>query len=219
MIFSLSLQKYFSSPSYKSVSAYNRKYVKQIDHCAFRSMNKDQFKIIHDECIRHGLFQQKEVYCFPEINVEANWYKSKTQFLVPRVFSSIYVDQEDDQYEKIKYDYKIYEQYLKQNHFIAWTTLFPFQINHIGFTVENIEDVYMDLKKNGFKINGDIQISDDQNLLQFSLKAVPIDYPFDKNPGNNKVFGSFIEFVQRKNNREGFHTKNASVIFQSTKKD
>ena len=104
---------------------------------------------------------------------------------------------------------------IDKNHYVAWTLLFPYEINHIGFEVDNIKDVYMNLKKNGFQMNGDIQVSNDQDLLQFSLKADKVNYSFLE--GTRSVYGSFIEFVERKNNREGFYTRNASKIFESTK--
>jgi hypothetical protein len=221
MKLTIAIQKYFSSTSYKSIQEFNPHYVKQIDHCAFRSMNKHQFKVIHDECISFGLLPQHDTYHFPEISVVASWYKCENtnNIKIPRVFSSLYIGKEKDEeeLEKVKYFYEYYEKHLKMNHYIAWTTLFPFEINHIGFSVDNIKDVYSDLKKNGFQINGDIQVSDDKQLFQFSLKANQLNYPFPD--GKRSVYGSFIEFVERRNQREGFHTKNASVIFQSTMKD
>jgi hypothetical protein len=72
----------------------------------------------------------------------------------------------------------------------------------------------MNLKKNGFILNGEIQVSDDKNLLQFSLKADRVEKHFAE--GNKMVYGSFIEFIERLNGREGFHTRNASKIFEST---
>lgn len=216
MNFNLALRKYFSSSSYKSVHKYNPSYVRQIDHCAFRSIDKYQYKVIHDECLSFGLIPQKETYHFPEINVVAGWYKSSNiDSMIPRIFSSLYLGTDID-LDRIKYFYDYYEKILTQNHYVAWTTLFPYEMNHIGFSVENIKDVYMDLKKNGFSMNGDIQISNDNDLLQFSLKADKIEYPFVI-PGIKSVYGPFIEFIQRKNQREGFHTRNASKIFESTK--
>jgi hypothetical protein len=173
-----------------------------------------------------GLVPQKDTYHFPEINVVAGWYKTPNiDSMIPRVFSSLYRgstqhsnsrDEEDDIDERIKYFYDYYEKILIENHYIAWTTLFPYEINHIGFSVDNIKDVYMDLKNNGFSMNGDIQVSSDNDLIQFSLKADKIEYPFVV-PGVKSVYGQFIEFIERKNQREGFHTRNASKIFESTK--
>jgi hypothetical protein len=132
--------------------------------------------------------------------------------MIPRVFSSLYIGKELD--EHMIYSHKRYEELLKQNHYLAWTLLFPYEVNHIGFEVSDIKDVYMNLKKDGFILNGDIQVSDDKNLLQFSLKADRVEKHFVE--GNRTVYGSFIEFIERLNGREGFHTRNASKIFEST---
>jgi hypothetical protein len=210
MNFGLAIKKYFSSSSYQNIYLYNSTYVKRIDHCALRSIDTKQYNIIHKECLLSGFVLQKDSYNFPEIDVTAKWYKS-SNFMMPRVFSSVYLENEIS-----ISSYEEYQQVLKQNHYVAWTTLFPFEINHIGFSVSNIKDVYMDLKRNGFDLNGEIQISNDKDLLQFSLKSDKIDYKFSNNQ-IHQVYGPFIEFIERKNNREGFHTNNAAKIFESTK--
>lgn len=212
MNINLSLQKYFSSPCYNTLQKYNPSYVRKIDHCAFRSLNKTQYNRVHKECQAFHLLPQKETYTFPEINVVSGWYKSSGDFMIPRIFSSLYIGKEMD--EHMIYSYKRYEELLKQNHYLAWTLLFPYEVNHIGFEVSNIKDVYMNLKKDGFILNGEIQVSDDKNLLQFSLKADRVEKHFVE--GNKMVYGSFIEFIERLNGREGFHTRNASKIFEST---
>jgi len=231
MNINLSLRKYFSSPCYNKVQKYNPSYVRKIDHCAFRSLNKTQFNNVHKECIsfQNGpLLPQKETYIFPEIDVVAGWYKTLSdQTILPRVFSSLYTGNNRDsvevedlnrdsvrEQERSIYSYERYEELLKQNHYLAWTLLFPYEVNHVGFEVSNIRDVYVDLKKNGFILNGDIQVSDDKTLLQFSLKADRVEKYFVE--GKKMVYGSFIEFIERLNGREGFHTRNASKIFEST---
>ena len=62
----------------------------------------------------------------------------------------------------------------------------------------------------------DIQVSKDKNLLLFSIMSETIPYKF--NIKTVDVPYTFIEFIQRKNNRVGFETENAEKIFESTKK-
>ena len=56
-----------------------------------------------------------------------------------------------------------------------------------------------------------IEISQDNNLMQFSLKAEPILHKFKCS--YRYVPYTFVEFVERKNGRRGFEAKNAKGIF------
>jgi hypothetical protein len=215
MNFQIALSRFYKSNIYQQVFHHNPSYLRNIDHCAFRSLNQKQYDHIHQQCLNFNLIQQSDIYRFAEINVLSKWYKSQSSNKagIPRVFLSLYQGEDLDR-SKI-YKYSDYLKYLETNHYVAWSLLFPYEINHIGYETDNIKDVYMDLKKSGFQLNNDIVVSDDRNLLQFSLKSQKVNYLFEE--GYRPVYGSFIEFIERKNNREGFHTQNASKIFQSTK--
>jgi hypothetical protein len=115
--------------------------------------------------------------------------------------------------------YRFYKELHEHNQYLAWTLLFPDHINHVAFLVDDIEDTYhtIDSEFPEYQINNPhspIQISKDQDLLQFSIKANTIDFNFSD--GIFPVPYSFIEFVQRKNGRVGFEDQNAFTIFNST---
>ena len=60
-------------------------------------------------------------------------------------------------------------------------------------------------------MSNNLQISEDQNLIQFSTKAEDNLVKFTEGYFNIPAF--FIEFIERKNNREGFSEKNANYTF------
>ena len=116
--------------------------------------------------------------------------------------------------EKLSYD--LYKEIYDKNQYLAWTLVFRNRINHIGIQVDDINETYKKVK-NILSINNPdspIQVSLDGNLLQFSTKSTF--YPYKFKEGNFEIPRNFIEFVQRKKNREGFSEKNASVVFNST---
>ena len=116
--------------------------------------------------------------------------------------------------EKISYD--LYKNIKSYNQYLAWTLVFRNKINHIGFEVDDIQDILQKVS-NILPINNPeypIQVSEDGNLLQFSTASAL--YPFKFKEGNYEIPKNFIEFVQRKNNREGFSEKNANIVFDST---
>jgi 4-hydroxyphenylpyruvate dioxygenase-like putative hemolysin len=59
-----------------------------------------------------------------------------------------------------------------------------------------------------------LQVSEDKKLLQFSTKSTL--YPVKFKEGAFEIPRNFIEFIERKDNREGFSEKNANVVFNST---
>lgn len=112
--------------------------------------------------------------------------------------------------------YELYKNIFEKNQYLAWTLLFRNRINHIAIEVDDISDIYEKTKKK-LKINNPkspIQISEDGNLLQFSTKSGL--YPCKFKEGYYEIPRNFVEFVERKNNREGFSEKNANIVFQST---
>jgi len=116
--------------------------------------------------------------------------------------------------------YSYYQNLIQENHILAWTMLFENQINHLAFQVDDIEEC-LDCVKNTlpeYEINNPnnpIEVSEDHNLKQFSLKAESTVFHFADEIRN--VPYTFVEFVERSNDRRGFETKNAQGIFESTK--
>lgn len=112
--------------------------------------------------------------------------------------------------------YHLYEQLTCHNQYLAWTLLHRESVNHIGIAVDNIETIAEKVEKIYSLNNPDapIQVSKDGDLLQFSTTSMMKPYEFIE--GTREVPYNFLEFVERKNNREGFSTKNANIILNST---
>ena len=200
----------------------------KIDHYAYRSFN------MQDILAKYPNYHlEKEKYDFNN-NVKARWLSNKNE---PFIFVSQYQNPKNDSLinknhidiSKLNYfiktnsppDYKFYQEVKLYNHYLAWTLLFNNQINHVAFLVEDINKCYENIDNN-FKmyeinnINDPIQVSNDGNLKQFSIKAEQTKYNFSD--GTYDVPYTFIEFVERQNGRRGFEGNNAAKIFDSTKK-
>ena len=112
--------------------------------------------------------------------------------------------------------FDFYKKIYEKNQYLAWTLVHRNNINHIGIEVEDIENTLEKVSKllplNN--PNAPIQISEDKNLLQFSTKSTVFPIKFEE--GTFEVPYQFLEFVERKNNREGFSEKNANIVFNST---
>ena len=52
-------------------------------------------------------------------------------------------------------------------------------------------------------------------MMRYRSKSIYLPYKFIE--GTYLVPYYFLEFVERKNNREGFSQKNANIVFNSTK--
>jgi 4-hydroxyphenylpyruvate dioxygenase-like putative hemolysin len=180
----------------------------QIDHIAHRSFN---YKPLVDFYIRNSFYKMNDIYLFPNMNVTATWLKSNDY----RVFVS--------QYEgKQQFNINTYDDYLQiklKNDYVAWTLLHQNDINHIAITVTDIQEIINKIKMDGtIQLNNEdqpITISKDGNLLQASTIADKILYKFPDN-SSHLVPYSFVEFVERKNGRDGFESANAAQIFKST---
>ena len=117
-------------------------------------------------------------------------------------------------------EFEFYKQVNKYNQYLGSTLLFRNQINHVAFLVDDIKETCEEIKNQfpKYALNNPeqpIQVSQDKELLQFSINADLVDYEFAD--GVRKVPFNFIEFVERKNGRRGFEGKNAEKIFTSTK--
>jgi len=208
-----------------SKKMFNNKYI--IDHFAYRSF--DMTKIFNNY-----LFYklEKDKYKFNN-NVSGRWL---SKYKEPSVFVSQYDGIQSDKsikntsinLDKLEYymnnnkvhDYEFYKQVSQHNQYLGWSLLFKNKINHIAFLVDDINHSLYDIENNykQYKINNPqnpIQISKDKKLLQFSIKSEMVPYSFGSKTVD--VPYTFIEFIQRKNNREGFESENAQNIFNSTK--
>ena len=120
-----------------------------------------------------------------------------------------------------KMPYEYYQNIQEKNHILAWTLLFENHINHVAFQVDDIDKCLDEVKYKlpEYQINNPtnpIEVSEDHNLKQFSLKAEHTVFHFADEI--RQVPYTFVEFVERSNGRRGFETKNAQGIFESTNK-
>ena len=208
-----------------SKNMFNNKYT--IDHFAYRSFDMSS---IFNYYLFHKL--EKDKYTFNN-NVSARWLSKDNE---PSIFVSQYdgilsdksIKNTSINLDKLQYymlsdkvhDYDFYKQISLYDQYLGWTLLFKNKINHIAFLVDDINHSLHDIQNNykQYKVNNPenpIQISKDKDLLQFSIMSEYVPYSF-----GSKIVDvpyTFIEFIQRKNNRRGFESQNAHNIFKSTK--
>jgi len=215
----------------KTVINICEKYSKSIlgvDHIAFRSLYKGMNKF--DTTIYE---KKHEVYHFPEYNVKANEYYKYNKFTREyplRIFSSYYAGECHDgsilnllKNKNIDfgemYSYHDYLKIYNWNQYVAWTMLHKDTINHIAFQVDDLQKITNSMMDDGFtfsKVNDQIiNTSLDGNLLQSSHISIKNLYKFTD--GYHNVPYTFLEFVERRNGREGFSESNANQIMHSTK--
>lgn len=215
----------------KTVINICEKYSKSIlgvDHIAFRSLYKGMNKF------DNTIYEKKnEVYHFPEYNVKANEYYKYNKFTIEyplRIFSSYYAGECHDgsilnllKNKNINfgemYSYHDYLEIFNWNQYVAWTMLHKDTINHIAFQVDDLQKITNSMMDDGFtfsKVNDQIiNTSPDGNLLQSSHISIKNIYKFTD--GYHNVPYTFLEFVERRNGREGFSESNANQIMHSTK--
>ncbi len=181
--------------------------------------------------------KKPEIYNFPEYNVKANEYYKYNQLVIEyplRIFSSYYAGDSHDidsidkiinvlknknsEFGKI-YSYHDYLKIYNLNQYVAWTMLHKDTVNHIAFQVDDLQKITNAMMNDGFtfsKINDHIiNTSPDGNLLQSSHMSIKKLYEFTD--GFYDVPYTFLEFVERRNGREGFSESNANQIMHSTK--
>lgn len=191
---------------------------------------------------------QDDLYTFKNHNAAAEWWKcavnpynnkyvneEKIIINTPRIFISKYLGvSNDDNIQNTDIDleevdwyinnrdklvpFNLYERLSLHNGYLAWTLLHRENVNHVGLEVNNIHSV-ADKISQLFPLNNPdapIQVSEDGDLLQFSTKSTV--EPFLFLEGYRDVPHNFLEFVERKNRRDGFSQVNANIVFNSTKK-
>jgi hypothetical protein len=182
---------------------------KKIDHVALRFLGQSNTimnKIIKDYSL------QPEVYHFYNYQASARWYKNNSD--IPRLFISKYYGD----FTPLVKNYSFYKYIEKTNPYLAWTSLFAGHINHIALETNDIEAATEACVKHGILMNyegGLYKISKDKNLIQTATKAIPIQHTFQNGDTHNVPY-TFVELVQRLNNRDGFEQENARRIFTST---
>lgn len=220
-------QKYIhENNNYYKITQKYKNLIVGIDHIAFRSLNK----INRIEPDSHTLIQD-DFFEFKKYNASARWFKTDND--IKRIFSSWYngIDKDnnfnneekkliDDLLNnKINLSYDDFLFIHDKNQYLAWQLVNKNKINHIAYEVTDIYDITNKLINDGHKmneVNGSIyNIGLNGKLIQTSIISNKILYEFDNNIVK-EVTGSFIEFVQRIDNIEGFDNENANNIAVST---
>lgn len=218
-----------TTPSFVKVLEKYESDIIGIDHIAFRSL---EGPFILDK--KYELQEGK--YYFENLNVEAVWFKNHNKddkYNFNRIFSSYYLGTVTDEklshkskelvnnfiYKKeLNIDYKTFKNLYEENQYIAWTLIHGSKINHVALQVRDIYELTSKLIKDGFQMNINdneiYNISNDKKLIQTSIMSDKNEYRFED--GTYKIPGSFVEFVERSQEKEGFETKNAKKIFNST---
>ena len=120
-------------------------------------------------------------------------------------------------------DYKTYKEIQSESDYASWVLAMGYIANHFTVSVtdcsffKNLTQLNTYLKENGFDINssgGEIKGSVSQGLEQSSIMSKEIEVKFSD--GLYKVPGCYYEFAYRYNNFDGFITKSANHIFEST---
>ena len=200
----------------------------QIDHMAYRFLNEQEWKQYEKEM--DSKYECRDRLDFPLKSTDkyykhAHWYSHDNY---PRTFAS-YIDileedkltikeiSESNTTDNVKYDK------LKQiDQYMAWTSIWKEDINHLAFELSDYPDDFeaiinnmvkdLGLEMNRYGKNGNIlMVSQDGLLRQCSTKSDLVD----------GIPKAYIEFVCRSKDengikRDGFDTFSANNIFEST---
>jgi len=202
-----------------------------IDHIALRAATPvHNMGNILDKLKKFG-YEEKDTYDFPSINVRAKWFKHP---IYPRIFLSeqnpynlspgikIIMNKIKDEFRPLSLEE--YDYIKEESQYLAWTLTNSLAFNHVAINLNNlginIEEINDILLKNEMELNREnnkyIKISKDKKLLQSSTIATRHHYiTYDKEI--ILIPGPFIEFIERKDGRDGFEPENALEIFSSTK--
>ena len=120
-------------------------------------------------------------------------------------------------------DFQTYKKIQSESDYASWVIAMGYIANHFTVSVtdcaffKNLSQLNNFLKENNFEINssgGEIKGSIDQGLEQSSIMSEKVSVNFLD--GSYKVPGCYYEFAYRYNNFDGFITKSANHIFEST---
>ena len=122
-----------------------------------------------------------------------------------------------------------YQYILNESEYAAWVLYNRYYLNHFTITIQALKKGYNTIELfNNFlesidiKLNtagGKIKRSKDKKLIQSSTVAKTITTKFPHQDGSehyHDIAGSYVEFAERINNRDGFEVGNADKIFEST---
>ena len=200
------------------ITKYNR-CIKGIDHVAFRSLGSIQFD--------NKYILQPDTFKFNQYNANAEWLKVDNDF--KRVFLSYYEGHlTDDNFsdknkiknimDKKKLSYEDYYYVQSKNQYLAWTLLHKNKLNHVALEVFDIHEIVDQLINDGYTFNivdnSMYSFGKKNKLIQASLMADK--YPYKFSDGEKIIPYSFVEFIQRVDNVDGFDTNNANNIVTST---
>ncbi|MBH38019.1 DUF1338 domain-containing protein [bacterium] len=122
-----------------------------------------------------------------------------------------------------------YEYVLHESEYAAWVLYNRYYLNHFTITIQTLKKGYNTielfnhfLESIGIKLNaagGKIKCSNDKKLIQSSTVAKTLTSKFPHKNGKEQyhdIAGSYVEFAERIDNRDGFEVGNADKIFEST---
>tara|TARA_B100000427_G_scaffold9336_1_gene8087 strand:- start:803 stop:1654 length:852 start_codon:yes stop_codon:yes gene_type:complete len=122
-----------------------------------------------------------------------------------------------------------YQRVLQESEYAAWVLYNRYYLNHFTITIQALKKGYNTialfntfLESIGIKLNeagGKIKCSQDKKLIQSSTVAKTIPALFPHKDGSqhfHDIAGSYVEFAERIDNRDGFEVGNADKIFEST---
>jgi hypothetical protein len=122
-----------------------------------------------------------------------------------------------------------YSAVAKESEYVAWVLNNRYYLNHFTISIHALPNGYNTiqafndfLESIGIRLNtsgGKIKASQDGKLLQSSSVSNMVDVSFKTATGQqvtHPVPGSYVEFAQRIDGRDGFDSGNADRIFEST---
>ena len=120
----------------------------------------------------------------------------------------------------------------EESEYVSWVLNNRYYLNHFTISIHALPDGYNDIQKFnaflesiGIQLNdsgGKIKTSGDGKLLQSASVSNKVMVDFLTNDGSSmqqEVPGSYVEFAQRIDGRDGFDPGNANTIFESTYSD
>jgi len=122
-----------------------------------------------------------------------------------------------------------YQHLLNESEYAAWVIYNRYYLNHFTISVHHLPVQYNTiaqfnrfLERIGITLNdsgGKVKTSPDGNLIQSATVAQQLPATFTTTDGQvetHPIAGSYVEFAERRHEREGFEAQNADKIFEST---
>ena len=175
-----------------------------------------------------------------------NDFSTETQTIIDHYASSIASDPVDaldlmdgdavdDFLHTRLWDQPTWEDYsttAKESEYVSWVLNNRYYLNHFTISIHALPDGYNDIQQFnlfletiGIQLNdsgGKIKTSADGKLLQSASVSNKVMVDFNTKSGEltqQEVSGSYVEFAQRIDGRDGFDPGNANTIFESTYSD